>query len=71
MERLKTILLKHNLSLKKAFGQNFLTDTAIIITAIILSVLVGITCAFLFSKKIMQPIEKLNLDHPDLSASYG
>ncbi len=30
MERLKTILLKHNLSLKKAFGQNFLTDTALL-----------------------------------------
>ena len=30
MERLKSILLKHNFSLKKAFGQNFLTDTALL-----------------------------------------
>jgi len=30
MERLKTILLKHNFSLKKAFGQNFLTDMALL-----------------------------------------
>ena len=30
MENLKSILLKHNLSLKKAFGQNFLTDTALL-----------------------------------------
>ncbi len=27
MEKLKSILIKHNLTLKKAFGQNFLTDT--------------------------------------------
>lgn len=27
MEKLKTILAKNNISLKKAFGQNFLTDT--------------------------------------------
>ncbi len=30
MEKLKSILLKHNFSLKKAFGQNFLTDTALL-----------------------------------------
>ena len=30
MENLKSILIKHNLSLKKAFGQNFLTDTALL-----------------------------------------
>ncbi len=30
MENLKSILLKHNLTLKKAFGQNFLTDTALL-----------------------------------------
>ena len=30
MENLKSILQKHNLSLKKAFGQNFLTDTALL-----------------------------------------
>lgn len=30
MENLKTILQKHNLSLKKAYGQNFLTDTALL-----------------------------------------
>ncbi|MBO7149416.1 MAG: ribosomal RNA small subunit methyltransferase A [Clostridia bacterium] len=30
MENLRAILLKHNLSLKKAFGQNFLTDTALL-----------------------------------------
>ncbi len=30
MENLRSILLKHNLSLKKAFGQNFLTDTALL-----------------------------------------
>ncbi len=30
MEKLKAILLKHNLTLKKAFGQNFLTDTALL-----------------------------------------
>ena len=30
MENLKAILSKHNLTLKKAFGQNFLTDTALL-----------------------------------------
>ena len=30
MENLKSILQKHNLSLKKAFGQNFLTDTTLL-----------------------------------------
>ena len=30
MEKLKSILIKHNLTLKKAFGQNFLTDTALL-----------------------------------------
>lgn len=30
MENLKSILQKHNLSLKKVFGQNFLTDTALL-----------------------------------------
>ena len=30
MEDLKRILSKHNLTLKKAFGQNFLTDTALL-----------------------------------------
>ncbi len=30
MEKLKLILQKHNLSLKKAFGQNFLTDTLLL-----------------------------------------
>ena len=30
MENLKSILLKHNLTLKKAFGQNFLTDTSLL-----------------------------------------
>ncbi len=30
MEKLKSILIKHNFSLKKAFGQNFLTDTALL-----------------------------------------
>ncbi len=30
MEKLKSILIKHNLSLKKAFGQNFLTDTELL-----------------------------------------
>lgn len=30
MENLKAILLKHNLTLKKAFGQNFLTDISLL-----------------------------------------
>jgi len=30
MEKLKSILIKHNFSLKKAFGQNFLTDTELL-----------------------------------------
>lgn len=30
MEKLKAILIKNNISLKKAFGQNFLTDTALL-----------------------------------------
>ena len=30
MEKLNVILKKHNLTLKKAFGQNFLTDTALL-----------------------------------------
>lgn len=30
MDNLKAILLKHNLTLKKAFGQNFLTDTELL-----------------------------------------
>lgn len=30
MENLRAILLKHNLTLKKAFGQNFLTDTSLL-----------------------------------------
>lgn len=30
MESLKTILFKHNLTLKKAFGQNFLTDLSLL-----------------------------------------
>lgn len=30
MENLKAILLKHNLTLKKAFGQNFLTDLSLL-----------------------------------------
>lgn len=30
MEKLKSVLLKHNLTLKKAFGQNFLTDISLL-----------------------------------------
>jgi hypothetical protein len=30
MEKLKSILQRHNLSLKKAFGQNFLTDVKLL-----------------------------------------
>jgi len=53
------------------FEFKLISDTALIILALILSVAAGIFCGVFFSKKIMLPIDRLDLDNPDLKKSYG
>lgn len=53
------------------FELKLISDTALIILALVLSVAVGIFCGVFFSKNIMLPIDRLDLDNPDLKRSYG
>ncbi len=53
------------------FEFKLISDTALIILALVLSVAVGIFCGVFFSKRIMLPIDRLDLDNPDLKKSYG
>ena len=53
------------------FEFKLISDTALIILALILSVAAGIFCGVFFSKRIMLPIDRLDLDNPDLKKSYG
>ena len=48
-----------------------LTDTVLILSAILLSVIAGVGCAVFFTGKIIQPVDRLDLDKPDLGKSYG
>lgn len=54
-----------------AFEFDFLTDTVLIVSALLLSLVSGASCAAFFTKKIIRPIDELDLDRPDLGKSYG
>ena len=53
------------------FDVSFVSDSTFIFLAIIFSLIVGAICSSLFAKNILKPIEKINLDNPDLNKSYG